>query len=320
MGKRSGCSMAELCGVGIGAGFASGKELAAFFARFGPWSWLGVAAAVAVLGGACYRLMCRPGLAGMPTSWQGRWLARLWQGMFAALMITTGGAMLAAGGELAGLLVPFHGAHALGLGVTLLMAWTLARHESAALARVSRALIAAMMAVLAAGAFLPPKAAASLEQASSWQCLPMGVCYGGFNAALAAPLMASTGKSLQPHQRLRCAGLFTVITGLLLACGNGVLLRHDGLIHQELPFVYLLAGLGQTGYALGAVVLYLAALTTLSACMKSLRTLLGPWAWAGGGAVAVLSLGGMGAIVSIVYPILGGGCALLLVLALGQKS
>lgn len=320
MEKRTRRIVAELCGVGIGAGFASGQELAAFFARFGAWSWLGVTAAVAVMGSACYGLMRRPGLAGMPEKWHGRWMAQLWRGMFASLMLVTGGAMLAAGGEIAGLLLPFHSAQALGLGGTLLMAWVLAQREGTALARVSRMLIAALAIVLAAGMFLPVESMISLEHPPVWQSLPMGVCYGGFNAALAAPLMARAGESLPPDQRRRCAGLFTAVTALLLAWGNGVLLRHGGLIHQELPFVHLLAGLGKAGYVLGGLALYLAALTTLSACMKSLRTLLGSWAFAGYGALAILSLGGMGAIVSVAYPILGGGCALMLALALMQKS
>lgn len=319
MEKRTWRIAAELCGVGIGAGLASGQELAAFFARFGPWSWLGVGAAASVMGSVCYGLMHRPGLAGMPESWQGHWPGRLWRGMFAGLMVTTGGAMLAAGGEIAGLLLHFHGARAMGQGATLLLAWGLAQREGTALAQVSRVLIGVLAAVLAVGMFLPTDPFASLEQSPAWQSLPLGVCYGGFNAALAAPLMARAGERLQPVQRRRCVAVYTAVTALLLAWGNGVLLRHGGLIHQELPFVRLLTGMGKTGYVLGGAALYLAALTTLSACMKNLRTLLGTRVFAGSAALAALSLGGMKAIVSVAYPILGGGCALLLALALGQK-
>ena len=64
--KKAGRAAAELCGAVIGAGFASGREVASFFARFGGWSWLGVTAAVAVLGGACLLLMGHPGEGGMP--------------------------------------------------------------------------------------------------------------------------------------------------------------------------------------------------------------------------------------------------------------
>lgn len=319
MEKRTRRMVAELCGVGVGAGFASGQELAAFFARFGPWSWLGVGAAGAVMGGLCYGLLRRPGLGGMPERWHGRWPARLWQGMFAALMIVTGGGMLAACGEIAQLLLPLRSVRAAGLGA-MLLAWALSRREGTALAQVSRVLLLALVAVLAAGMFLPVEPFARLEQSPLWQSLPMGLCYGGFNGALAAPLMADAGKRLNPNQRRRCAWLYTAVTVALLAWGNGVLLRHGGLVGQALPFVRLLAGLGRGGYVLGACALYLAALTTLSACIRALHGLLGPWAWAGCGAVAVLSLGGMEAIVSVAYPILGAGCVLLLALALGQKS
>lgn len=320
MEKHTRRVVAELCGVGIGAGFASGQELAMFFARFGPWSWLGVGTAAAVMGGICYGLMRRPGLGGMPESWQGKRLAQLWRGMFAALMIVTGGGMLAAGGEIVQLLLPMHGALPLGLGSTLLLAWALARREDTALAQVSRMLLLALAAVLAAGMFLPAEPFASLEQSPPWQSLPMGVCYGGFNGALAAPLMAEAGKRLQGNQRRRCAWLFTLVTAALLAWGNGVLLRHGGLIGQELPFVRLLARLGRGGYVLGACALYLAALTTLSACIKALNGLLGSWVWAGCGAIGVLSLGGMSAIVGKAYPVLGGSCALLLAFAMRRKS
>lgn len=45
MQKRKTCFAAlELCGAMIGAGFATGREVAAFFSRFGLWSWLGIAA------------------------------------------------------------------------------------------------------------------------------------------------------------------------------------------------------------------------------------------------------------------------------------
>lgn len=314
MGK-TGRTTAELCGVAIGAGFASGRELAVFFARFGPWSWLGVGASALVMGAACWGIMRCPGTSGMPRCWEGRWQAKLWRGMFSLLMIATGGAMLSAGGELAALL-PLPGCEALGLGGTLLLAWWLARRDSPALAQVSRALVAAMVLVVLSGLVLPGAPATLLVEASPWQSLPMGLCYGGFNAALAAPMMASAGETLEPHQRRWCASGFAAVTAILLCCGNGALLRHPEAIGAELPFVYLAAPMGKAGYALCASGLYLAAVTTLSACMKSLRSLLGPWMAAVTAAMALLSLSGMGTIVAVVYPVLGGLCAALLAWAL----
>ncbi|MGN0763091.1 MAG: hypothetical protein ACI4MK_06870, partial [Aristaeellaceae bacterium] len=86
-------------GAVVGAGFASGREIDSFFSRYGAWSWLGVAAAAAVAGGIALGVMRRPGQGGMPEGWRGRWPGRLWQGMFGALLLFTGGAMLAGAGE-----------------------------------------------------------------------------------------------------------------------------------------------------------------------------------------------------------------------------
>ena len=74
MEKRPGRVAAEICGAVVGAGFASGKEIASFFSRFGRWSWAGIMLAVAVVGAVCLGVMRRPGVAGMPLAWQGRGL------------------------------------------------------------------------------------------------------------------------------------------------------------------------------------------------------------------------------------------------------
>lgn len=320
MEKRAGRAAAELCGVVLGAGFASGREIAAFFTRFGSWSWLGVAGAAIVMGGVCRGVLRRPGVAGMPVSWAGTWREMLWRGLFALLLGAAGGAMLAAGGELAALVLPLPRAQAIGWCITLVLAWLMSRRENPALAQVSRGLIAVLVCVLGAGLFLPVSPGVAIVNGSPWASLPMGVCYGGFNAALAAPVMASVGEILLPEQRRRCSAAFAWVTAALLCFANGVLLRHGALVGESMPFVRLLSALGQGGYLLGAGALYLASLTTLTACMKGLRGLLGRhggWSWL---AMAALSLGGMGNIVGVAYPVLGGSCALLLGYSLRQKT
>lgn len=313
MGKRTGRAAAELCGAVIGAGLASGQEIAAFFARFGAWSWPGVAAAAGVMGWLGLGLMRRPGAAGMPLTWRGRWLEWVWRGMFAALLTATGGAMLASGGEVAALLLPFRGARALGLGAILLAAWYLAGRDTPLLAVVSQGLILCLVGMVAAGLLLPVEESVSLQAQGGAEGVLYGLCYGGFNAALAAPVMAMTGARLNPGEQKRCVAGFTVILALLLACGNGVLLRHGSLRGAQLPFVMLLRPLGHSGYALAGGALFLAALTTLAACLRGLNTLVrSPWVYL---ALPVLSLGGLEGIVGVVYPVLGAGCFLLLAAA-----
>lgn len=322
--KKAGRAAAELCGAVIGAGFASGREVASFFARFGGWSWLGVAAAVVVLGGVCLLLMRHPGEGGMPLHWRGSWLACLWRGMFVSLMLATGGAMMAGGGEIAALMLPMHGARILGLAGTLALAWWLAGKENAGLATVSKGLIGCLLAVVLVGLFLPVRETASLRPAGNiWQSLAQGLCYGGFNAALAAPVISLTGAELSPREQRRCAAVFTVVLAVLLTCGNAVLLRHAALQEAQLPFVMLLSGWGRAGYVLGGAALYLAALTTLVACLRGLRLLLPRHMGAVAAGVALLSLSGLEGMVGVVYPVLGGGCFLLLAAAwllIGTKT
>lgn len=315
MKKQTGHAVAELCGAVVGAGFASGREISAFFARFGVWSWAGVLTAGGVMGWICLGLLRRPGVAGMPYVWQGRWQARLWRGMFTALLVSTGGAMLAGGGEIAALMLPLRWARIIGLAVTMLLGWHLAGGESKSLTGVSRGLILCLLGVVLAGLFLPARRAVRVTPTGGPEGIALGLCYGGFNVALAAPVVAAWGKRLPEGEKRRCAcGLAAVLTALL-ACGNGVLLKHTALADEQLPFVMLLSPWGKWGYMLAAGALYLAALTTLVACVKGLAALLGRRLPLSMIAMAALSLGGLEEIVGVAYPLLGGGCFLLLLWA-----
>ncbi len=315
MKKQTGHAVAELCGAVVGAGFASGREISAFFARFGVWSWAGVLTAGGVMGWICLGLLRRPGVAGMPYVWQRRWQARLWRGMFTALLVSTGGAMLAGGGEITALMLPLRWARVLGLAATMVLGWLLAGGESKSLTGVSRGLILCLLGVVLAGLFLPARRAVRVTPTGGPEGIALGLCYGGFNVALAAPVVAAWGKRLPEGEKRRCAcGLAAVLTALL-ACGNGVLLKHTALADEQLPFVMLLSPWGRYGYLLAAGALYLAALTTLVACVKGLVALLGRWVPLGMIAMAALSLGGLEEIVGVAYPLLGGGCFLLLLWA-----
>lgn len=321
MEKRTGRVAAEICGAVVGAGFASGKEIALFFSRFGIWSWAGIATAVAVVGAVCLGVMRCPGVAGMPLCWQGRVPGRLWTALFTGLMAATGGAMLAGAGEVAALLLPVRGAYWLGAAATLGLAWMLAGRKLQVLPMVSRALILCLAAVVVLGAALPRREAALLHTASRAQLpagLVCGACYGGFNVALACPA-AADGAALTARQRRRCTGMVCLALGLLLGCGNLVLVRSPGLQGEALPFIRMLAPLGRAGYGLCGAALYLAALTTLAAALRGLKAHLGRGYAAGVAAVAALSLGGLERMVARVYPMLGAGCLALLALARWQN-
>ena len=298
-------------GAVIGAGFASGREVAAFFSRYGAWSWFAVVAAIGAIGWIGLGTLRSPGI---PAPWRHRWPGLVWQGMFAALLAATGGAMLAGAGEIAALTLPLHGAYWMGMLSTLCLAWWLSQRQVASLAMISRMLTVCMLGVMALGLSLPQLRGVWVEEAPDWSLLPRsllhGLCYGGFNVALASPVMDEIAQGLSHKEKRQCVAMVCLILGAVLALGNAVLLRHPALLSAALPYVELLGLWGRWGMTLGALALYLAVLTTLVACLRGLESLLRR-RWFMGLPVVVALLGFTGAVDKL-YPLLGGGCFLLL--------
>ena len=290
----------ELLGAVVGAGLASGREIASFFSQYGNWSFAGIVLAVAALiwlGGTS-----------IPRRWQGRWPGRIWQLLLWLLLAATGGAMLSGAGEVAGLVLSLEGAYWMGLVVTLVVAWALAHRTAKGLAWVSRLLLGVMAVLIAAGFLLPPMQAVNLTAVHVPLALVRGIAYGGFNAALEIPLMSKAPCS--PEEKRRSMFYAGMVVLLLLLLGNLVLLRHPALIGETMPFIRMLSGLGQAGYYLGAICLYLAVLSTLTACLRGLGR-----GWLSVLTVGIISLFGFSGVVEMVYPLLGGGCCLMLVTA-----
>lgn len=279
----------ELLGAAVGAGLASGREIAAFFGRQGMWGFAGIAAAVAAM------MALAP--ARLPQEWQGRWPERLWRGLRGLLLAATGGAMLAGSGAVAAQVA---GAGWISLPVmagTLLLALILAGRDSPGLARLGRLLLLAMGALLLRTAMLPG-GSAPIPKGTPLAALAMGAAYGGFNAALLQPLLdrAEEGACTRRSLLRACA----LLAGLL-CIGLALLLRHGG--GGEAPFVALAARTGRGGQLLAALCLYLAALSTLSACLRGLGRGVGAL-----GVAAAAALGFSG-VVDAVYPVLGALCA-----------
>ncbi len=291
----------ELLGAVVGAGLASGREIASFFGRYGAWGYAGAALAAATL----YLL----GGAELPPAWRGRWPERLWRVLTSLLLVVTGGAMLAGAGEVAALTVPLHGAYWLGMAATLLLAWLLARYTVAGLAWVSRAMLTVLGGLILLGMTLPPMRAAALTEASVPSALLRGVTYGGFNAALMRPVMEGA-QGMSYKTRRRCLLMACGMAGALLLAGQTVLMRHPALLGEAMPFVRLMAQLGRAGYVLGAAALYLAILSTLTVCIRSLGGGVIPLA-----GIILTALLGFSGVVDAAYPLLGGACAAMLALA-----
>ena len=291
----------ELAGAVIGAGLASGQEIASFFSQYGGWSYPGILLAVGTMISLCGTEL--------PAAWEKRWQGYLWHALLTALLVATGAAMLGGGAEVGGLMLPVQGSYWIGMGMTLLLAYWLACRTAGGLAWVSRALLAVMGILLLLGFARTRMTAAAVNAGHPVQGALRAMAYGGFNAALQTPIM--TGAAALPRRTrdsaARCAGL---LIGLLLLMGNALLLYHPALLGTEMPFIHLVMQMGKAGYWIGSVCLYLAILSTLTACIKGTG---GSWLCLM--AMALISLMGFEGVVERVYPLLGGGCFLLLAAA-----
>lgn len=316
--RRKSVSVAlAVCGAVIGAGFASGREICAFFARYGEASLLAMLSAVAVIGGMVFAALRRSSADGLPENWRGTWWEACWRALFALLLIVTGGAMLAGSGEIAALLLPLRGARLMGMIVTMVFAAYVTWRDWNALPLVSAALVVCMVGMMLLGLRLPVSGGvAVMEKASALQALVSGVCYGGLNVALSVPAMA--GGLADTRERRRAAWLVMAMLGAMLFLGNALMLRHPEVMHVPLPLIQLLREYGMNGYRLCAGTLYLAVLTTCLAALKGLKALsknvLRRYI-ASQLAVAAVALLGFTQIVDVLYPLLGGLCFLLMLFA-----
>lgn len=216
--------------------------------------------------------------------------------------------MLSGAGEVAALTLPVHGAYWIGMAGTLLLAWRLADRTSVGLAWVSRILLGVLAVMIILGFRQPAAPAMVIPDGSFMKAMAGGFAYGGFNAALQVSILSEGNKQESRHKKhILCSGLL-ILT--LLFLGNAVLLKHPALISEAMPFVSLMRSYGKLGYYLGAMSLFLAILSTLTACLRGLARK--PQAVIGVIAVALL---GFHDVVEKAYPLLGGACMLMLMLA-----
>lgn len=314
------CSLALLSGV-IGAGFASGREIAHFFASHGS------AAALAVLLCACtfFALFLRlsdqleragdASLLRLCRTQFGQRFGCLCAGLFALLLCVTGGAMLCACAELFALTLPVHHAYGIGLAASLIAGMLLSARGVFGLALPGAALCLLLPVLLLRLLGLPGGEAGFSPRGHALHAAASGVAYGALNTAMllgTLPLLLR----LKKGQRLRAVGLFTLLFTLMLTLGVAVLNSHrQAAMMQALPFVSLSRELGKSGYMLCALSMYAAALSTLCSMLAGLMQMLpGKSPWAAALCCLFFSLFGFGSLVTRGYPVLGALCAGLMAL------
>ena len=310
-----------ICGVTaamVGAGFASGREIMQFFTRFGSWSWLMIAVSSVATALLTRRLMdAASGNGFLPDGKK----ARAGKAALLLLFLCTAGAMTAAAGELTALTIPLIHARSLGMAVTLMLCFLLSRRSISALKRLGMLLIPLMTAawLLCMGGQTDDL---QLEPISKGQLLPglfFSVLYSAMNVMLSSGVLYEVGACCESRKRTGVSVGVGCVTAALLSLGNLALLpRRAQWMRRALPTVALLRKYGKAGFYLSAGVLYLAAVTTLIAVLRSLNGIW-PKQWIRYRKASVLfsvflaSLLGFGEIVALLYPA-AGALSLLLIL------
>ena len=281
----------ELRGAVIGSGLASGREIASFFTQYGKWSRMGIAT-------ACIMLVYLSNTS-IPHNWKGKWQGAIFDVLMNFMLIVTGGAMMAGAGEIVQLLIPIHGAYWCGLITTYIVARILACQIHHGLAWVARILILVLVALIGMGLRVPEKSAVVISAGNCAEAIWRGVTYAGFNGALQYKILCKAdvySKQVQVKS-LRRAGVGLAI---LLLLGDMVLKRHAALISEVMPFLSLMNSWGKPGYFLAAICMYMAVLSTLTACIRGI----GGSGFAMAGFFCVAMVGFDGTIESL-YPFLG---------------
>ena len=215
-----------VCASIVGAGFASGREIEAFFARLGAASWAGAAAACAGVGLIVFSVMTlarRTGAQSLPALY-GRLINRRWQqvmrALYGLLLLATASAMTAAGGEIGALALDARASREIGAGIALCAGIALAVSGVPALGRAGLAAVLATAGAWARRSELPLAALTA-----RW-----GIA--GYNAALllmALAVITTLGAMLSslcdllPLPRAAALGISAALCALVSRFGFGAL-------------------------------------------------------------------------------------------------
>lgn len=314
----------------IGAGFASGREIQQFFARFGPCGLLfalACAAQIAFLSRAmmiaCQRFHAYslPHLCSAVLPPAG---ARAGSILFWILLCVTASTMLCAGGELFALVFPVRTAYAIGFALTLAWGVLGAVRSLRFLGALGGLLMPLLTVLLLFLLFLKPHSLLSTHSTPPlWTGALISLSYAPLNLALCAGVLCEAARTLSPRRIRKTVIVFSLAAGALLLLGTTVLLRHQAQLRDAtLPFVVLSARLGRAGFLSSAVALYLAVLSTLTALLRALYASFERQAKQRAGCVlstlacTLCALFGFDPLISAAYPALGVLCAAMLLLIL----
>ena len=277
-GRRA--ALASLAAV-AGTGFASGRELTAFFAQLGRCAWLSAAVASAFFGlatGLLCRWARRCGAAAPEEAARelGPAARRAVLALHRLLLALVSAAMLAGAARLGALALPMRLGWLWGLLAALLAALLVnlgrlrAMPWMGALALVAGIIWYGALALDPSPTriFLPGETVLALED-SVPAALALGLLYGAMNACVAAPAaLRFFGGAGRPLRVGAASGgiLFAVLSAARAALNRG----GRALLAQAMPEVLLAARWGLAGFWLCTGFAFFCACCTLSAALAGL--------------------------------------------------
>ena len=320
----------------VGAGFASGREIVAFFGKFGIAGYAGALAAAGLVALATRGVIALSGkyregaLPGLMRCVAGRSAGG--NSLMALLLITVSAAMVAAGGELGALLVNVHGAREMGMALTAVLAGVCVACGMAALKWLGGATVVMMLGYFVVLALRAPEPGPVYVRPGA---LASAAAYAGFNLTGACGVACAAGLELGSRGDARRAAISVgratglLLLALLLAALVCMRVHWAQVESAPMPSVLLAAGLGIAGYYMTIVVMWIAVLSTLTGALLALELQARRWGFCAwdvrvGVLGAATLLGGIGfeQLVDSAYPVLGGMCALYLavLLVLGRRE
>ncbi|MDO4867759.1 MAG: hypothetical protein Q4C10_14610 [Clostridia bacterium] len=273
-------ALASLAAV-AGTGFASGRELTAFFAQLGRCAWLSAVVASAFFGLATGLLCqwarrCRAASPDEAARELGPAARRAVLALHRLLLALAAAAMLAGAARMGALALPMRLGWLWGILAALLAALLVNLGKLRALPWLGALAFAAGVIWYTALAldpsptriFLPGETVLALED-SVPAAVALGLLYGAMNACVAAPaaLRFSRGASRPLRAGALSGGmLFAVLAAALAALKRG----GRTLLAQAMPEVLLAARWGLAGFWLCAGFAFFCACCTLSAALAGL--------------------------------------------------
>lgn len=272
MRKRYFSDVVACTGAMIGAGFASGREVIAFFTRYGVHGWWLIVLSSGTMAFLC--ALCLQHAAKHPehNGWYTLFgpAARMCTLM---LMLLTGGAMLSAAGHMIAMVWSNRQAYFIGLLGTLTAAWMLSFGSLRPLSWLSGILTTVLLGMTIG--LLLMKAPAEPSQAVVQDTHLMlaalqSVAYASMNMTLALGVVCRCART-DAQKNITLSAGFGCLMGLLLGCAHLLYVRNQQLLEETFPIVRLLSHFGRSGYLLSTGVLYLSIFTTLVSIVLAIR-------------------------------------------------